>query len=78
MGILTGEATLLFVSVSTVTGWMDDLQFYVLFNVQYSSHIRTMRLNNERLFAMDSRLQLGRFPFERGSNSGPLDQQASA
>ena len=31
---------------------MDDLRVYVLFNVQYFSHIRAMRVDNERLCAM--------------------------
>ena len=57
---------------------MDDLQFHVLFNVQYLSHIRTIKVDTERLCAMEPRLQLRRFPLERGSNSEPLDQQASA
>ena len=84
MGILAGEATLLFCLVfsryqlSILKGWMDDLRVYVLFSVQYLGHIRTMRVDNERLCAMEPRLQLRRFPLERGSNSGPLDQQASA
>ena len=57
---------------------MDDLRVYVLFNVQYFSYIRTMRVDNERLCAMEPRLRLRRFGIERGSNSGPLDQQVSA
>ena len=42
----------LFQKVSTLKGWMDDLRVYVLFNVQYFSHIRTMRVDNERLYAV--------------------------
>ena len=57
---------------------MDDLRVYVLFNVQYFSHIRTMRVDNVRLRAMEPRLRLRRFRIEHGSNLGPLDQQASA
>ena len=37
-----------------------------------------MRVDNERLCEMEPRLRLRRFQIERGSNSGPLDQQASA
>ena len=53
--------------------WMDDLRFYVLFN---SISVISGRWadDNERLCAMESRLQLRRFRLERGSNSGPLDQ----
>ena len=56
---------------------MDDLQFYDLFNSM--SVISGRREDdNERLFAVETRLRLKRFRFERGSNSKPLDQQASA
>ena len=41
-------------------------------------HIWTMRVDNERLCAMEPRLRLRSFRIERGSNLGPLDQQASA
>ena len=37
-----------------------------------------MRVDNERLCAMEPRLRLRRFRLERDSNSGLLDQQASA
>ena len=57
---------------------MDDLRFYVLFNVQFLSHIKTIKVDNERVCVMEPRLQLRRFPLERGSSTGPLDQQASA
>ena len=51
-------------------GWIDDLQFYVLFN-SISVIIGRWADGNERLYAMD--LQLKRFHLERGLNSGPLD-----
>ena len=56
---------------------MDDLWFYVLFN---SVSVISGRWpdDNERLCAMEPHLRLRRFRLERGSNSGPLDQQASA
>ena len=52
-------------------GWMDDLQFYVLFN---SISVISGRWadGNERLCATEPRLRLGRFRLERDSNSGPL------
>ena len=57
--------------------WMDDLRFYVLFN---SVSVISGRWadDSETLCAMEPRLRLRRFRLERGSNSGPLDQQASA
>ena len=48
-------------------GWIDDLQFYVLFNsILIASERRAD--NNERLYAMEPRLRLRRFRLERGSN----------
>ena len=57
----------------SMAGWMDDLQFYVLFN---SISVISGRWadDNERLCAMEPRLRVRRFRLERGSNSGPLDQ----
>ena len=56
---------------------MDDMRLYVL-----SSSISVMSgrwdVDNERLCAMEHRSRLRRFRLERGSNSGPLDQKASA
>ena len=54
-------------------GWMDELQFYVLFN---SISVISGRLvdDNERLCAMEPCLGLERFHLQRGSNSGLLDQ----
>ena len=54
-------------------GWMDDLQFNVLFN-SISVISGGWEDDNERLCAMEPRLQLKRFRFERSSNSRPLDQ----
>ena len=54
-----------------------DLRFYVLFNS--ISVISGRRADdNDRICAMEPRLRLRRFRLERGSNSGPLDQQASS
>ena len=54
-------------------GWMDDLQFYVSFNsISVISGQRTD--DNERLCAMEPRLQFRKFRLEQGSNLGPLDQ----
>ena len=39
------------------------------FSVQYFSHIRTIRVDNERLCAMEPRLRLRRFRLERGSTT---------
>ena len=58
---------------SIFDGWMDDLQFYILFN--YISVISGRWVDaNERLSAMEPHLRLRRFRLERGLNSGPLDQ----
>ena len=54
-------------------GWMDDLQFYVLFN-SISVISGQWVDDNERLCAMEPRLQLRRFRLKQGLNSGPLDQ----
>ena len=56
---------------------MDDLRFYVLFN---SISVLSGRWanDNELLCAMEPRLQLKKIRLERDSNSGRLDQQASA
>ena len=55
--------------------WMDDLQFYVSFNSISISVISGQRTDdNERLCAMEPRLQFRKFCLERGSNLGPLDQ----
>ena len=54
-------------------GWMDDLQFYVLFN---SISVISGRWadDNERLCAMEFRLWLSRFHLEWCSNPRPLDR----
>ena len=39
---------------------------------------RRLADDNESLCAMEPRLRLGRFRLEQSSNSGPLDEQASA
>ena len=54
-------------------GWMNDLRFYVLFN-SISAISGRLADDNERLCAIESRLRLGRFRLEQGSNSGPVDQ----
>ena len=72
--------SLLFINVliklfsrATRDGWMDDLQFNVLFkNISVISGRWTD--DNERLGAMKPRLRLRRLRIERGSNPGPLDQ----
>ena len=53
---------------SDLGGWMDDLQFYVLFN-SISVILRRWDVDNERLCAMELRLWLRRFRLERRSNS---------
>ena len=54
-------------------GWMNDSLIYILFN---SISVKSGQWvdDNEMLCAMEPRLQLRRFPFEWGSNPGPLDQ----
>ena len=49
-------------------GWMDDLRFCVLFN-SVSVIPGRREVDNDRLYAVELRLRLGRFRFERGSNS---------
>ena len=56
-----------------VNGWMDDLQFYVLFN-SISVISGQWADDNERLCALEPCLQWRRFCHEWGSNLGPLDQ----
>ena len=56
---------------------MDDLLFYILFN-SISVISGRFEIDNERLCAMEPCLRLAKFRLERGSNAGPLDQQASA
>ena len=46
-------------------GWMDDLQFYVLFNNISGG----LDVDNGRLYAIELCLQLRRFSHERGLNS---------
>ena len=48
--------------------WMDDLQFYVLFN-NVSVISEQWEVDNERLCAVELRLQVSRFRLEQGSNS---------
>ena len=60
----------------TMDGWMNDLRFYVLFN-SISVISGRWEVDNERLCAMELRLQLRGFRLERGlnfSSGGPLDQ----
>ena len=52
---------------------MDDLQFYVIFN-SISVILRRSEIDNERLCAMEPRLQSTRVRLLRGSNLRPLDQ----
>ena len=52
---------------------MNYLNFYVLFDNK-SVVPGGWVGDNERLCALEPRLQLSRFRLERGSNSGPLDQ----
>ena len=47
---------------------MDDMLFYVLFN-SISVILGLLKDDNERLCAMELRLQLRRFCLERGLNS---------
>ena len=54
-------------------GWMDDLQFYVLFNRISVISGRWVDVN-ERLCAMEPRLRLRRVRLEWGLNPGLLDQ----
>ena len=63
----------LFKCLCITDGWMDDLQFYVLFN-SISVLSGQWDVDNERRCAMEHCLWLRRFCLERGSNSGPSDQ----
>ena len=58
---------------SKYDGWMDDLQFNVLFN-----SISVISDDNERLCAMKPCLQVRRFHLKQGSNLGLLGHSASA
>ena len=60
-------------SLGKVLGWMDDLRFYVFFNI-FSVISGLWPDDDERLCAMKPRLHLRKFGFERGSNSVPQDQ----
>ena len=51
---------------------MNDLLLYVLF-ISISVISGRWADDNEKLCAMEARLRLKRFPFERGSNPEPLD-----
>ena len=53
---------------SGLDGWIDDLQFYVLFN-NVSVISGRWEVDNERLCAMELHLRLRKFRLERGSNS---------
>ena len=55
----------------------DDLRFYVLLN-SISVISGQWANDNERLYAMETRLRLGRYRPERDSNPGPLNQYAGA
>ena len=57
--------------ISSKDGWMDDLRFYVLFNSISVISGRCLD-DNERLCAMELRLQLRRFHLVR-IELGPLD-----
>ena len=54
-------------------GWIDDMQFYVLFNNISVISGRWVD-DHEMLCAMEPRLRLRIFRLERGSNLEPLDQ----
>ena len=56
--------------------WMDDLQFYDLYN-SISVISERLEVENEKLCAMEPLLQLTRFCLERGLSSEQLDQQAT-
>ena len=58
--------------IAAFDGWMDDLQFHVLFN-SISVISGQWEVDNEKLCAMKPCLQWRRFCLEQGSNSGPLD-----
>ena len=64
-------------NVDLTDGWMDNLQFYILFNSISVISGRWANVN-ERQCAMEHRLRLRRFRVEprveQGSTSGPLDQ----
>ena len=79
--VLEGETALSYniIKISKAVcddGWMDDLQFYVLFN---SISVISGRCvdDNKRPCAMEPCLRLRRFRLEQGSNLGRLDQYAS-
>ena len=55
----------------------DDLRFCVLLN-NISVISGRWANDNERLYAMETRLRLGRYRPERGSNPGLLKQYAGA
>ena len=52
---------------------IDDLRFYVLFNIISVISAR-LAADNESLGAMEPRLRLKSSPSKAGSNPGPLDQ----
>ena len=54
-------------------GWMDDLRFYVPFNI-ISVISGRWADDNGRLHAMEPHLQLRRFCLEQGLNFGPQDE----
>ena len=57
--------------------WMDDFQFYILFN-SISVISGRQEVDNERLCAVEPHLRLRRFRLKRDLNLGPPDQQARA
>ena len=60
-------------SANRLDGWMDDLRFNILFNKSISV-ISGRKEVDERLYAMEPRLRLGKFRLKRGLNSEPLDR----
>ena len=58
----------LFVQISLRDGWLDDMQFYVLF-ISISVISGRWEVDNERLYAMELRLRLRKFRPERRPNS---------
>ena len=54
--------------ISPIERMMDDIRFYILFS-SFSVISGRLKVDNERLCAMELRLRLRRFRFERASNS---------
>ena len=60
-------------SANRLDGWMYDLRFNILFNKSILVISGRKEVDDERLYAMESRLRLSKFRLKRGSNSEPLD-----